>query len=641
MISFAGLFIAILFMLFFGWLFCSAYAMGMKGCPKPDTRSIVVFCIYAFAGAILLYILMMQRHTVNVSDWWVRSYDNMLMLFSRPFLAILRLGGTVLFGEYNTLPCMIIAFPLKLFGYSFVRYVLVTYVFFYLPVCFIIFSILRKVLRVDCNHLFLLLIFLFTPIQIVKTAGFVDVACMIPAGLALLLVDDYDATIFDRNQIKRDVYISVLLLLSMLFRRYFACFIVGYMSALALLSLYQVKQGTKPKSKMLKNAFLNIAVIGFTALVIMVVFMSPLLFRILKNRYGVIYEAYAFTWSEKLYTLADTYGLLVPVLAFAGLVLSLFRKRFMKYACFCTISALATIYSFFTVQGGFGTFHVYIYMMQLFILSAIFIVHIIELLKNKSALKTFAVSIIYVLIFAADFVNCYVPPARTLLSGISFMFNEEYKPEVRNDLDQLYALAEYANSLTEGSNRSVYVLGGSALSEFTMEYLYKPQRSQGLNNQIKGRGDEIIDGFPVNFLAADIIITSYAESDDYGTVRRVLAREMNDSSSLIGRHFIRKDRRFELDGNAEAFVFEKQEEFTGDDLRQLAEYFTELYPGREELYAKRILVRQNQWDIQGQRNRGLAVKGIKWLLEKKILTPEELAAVTDRSVDEINLLAGN
>lgn len=644
MTSFIGLFIACFFMLFFGWLFYSAYAMGIKDYSKPNISSIFWFCLYSLASAVLVYYLLTQRHTIDISDWWTRSYNNMLMLFSHPFLAILRLGGTVLFGEYNTLPCMIIALPLKLFGYTFVRYVLINYVFFFVPVCFIMFSLLRKILQEGGGRdkLFLFLIFIFTPIQIPKTAGFIDVACMIPAALAILLIDDYDALTFNKTQIKRDVYISVLLLLSMLFRRYFACFIVGYMVGLALLSVYQVSiySGAESKLKMLRNAILNICVIALVALIIMAIFLGPLLLRILRNKYSVIYEADNLSTGAKLLVLADTYGWLLFVFASIGLILSLARKKFRKYACFCTISVLVTVYSFYRVQGYMNTFHAYIFMLQMFILTVIGMVHIVELLKDNVFWKNFALSI-YVIIFTVNFLNCYVPQSRLIFSGMSCMFDQAYSPDVRNDIDQLYELADYTNSLTNDTSKSVYILAGTSLSEYTMEYLHKPYKEEGLNRQIKGRGDIIIDGFPVNILIADIIITSFTDSDDDNNVHRIIARNLNDSTSLIGRHFTKNSRTFNLDGGAEVVLFEKQHDFSDDDLHELAEYFTELYPGKEDLYAKRILGRLSQWDIQGQRNRGLAIRGIKWLLNRHILTPEQLAAVTDRSVEEINMLAEN
>ena len=640
MISFAGLLIAVFFMMFFCWLFSDAYLMGMDDF-RTDRKIYAAFLLYAFAGAVLLYYLLMQERTIHASDWWIRSYTNMIMLFSQPLLAVLRLGGTVLFGEYNTLPCMITAFPLKLFGYSYVRYVLVNYAFFYVPACFIVFSILRKIFNRSYSHLLLFMTFMFVPIQIPRIGGFIDTSCLIPAALALLLMDGYDASSLGREQIKRDVYISVLLLLTMLFRRYFAFFIVGYMSAFGLLSLYQVYvySGSKPRTKVLMNAVMNIAVIGFTALVIMVVFLGPLLYRILMNKYAVLYAAWDAPMKEKLLELTKICGWFPFVFALIGLILSLARKRMRKYACFCAVSSVVTIFSFFSVQAMSG-FQAYTFIIQLFILSCIGIIHILELLKDYQAVKKSAV-LLCVLIFTANLLNCYFPVLRAFLRPVSMIFNDTHTPQVMNNIDSLYALADYVNAETENTDKKVYVLTGPSLSEYMMECLYKPYRAQGLNNHIKGRGDDLIDGFPVNILAADIIITSYSESDDYGTVWRVIARELNDESSLIGRHFTRKDRSFKLDDGAEAFVFEKQQEFTDDDLHGLADYFTELYPGREDLYAKRILGRLNQWDIQDHRNRALAVRGIKWLLDKKILTPEQLAAVTDRSVEEINLLAGH
>ena len=83
----------------------------------------------------------------------------------------------------------------------------------------------------------------------------------------MLLLKDYDALSLSREQIKRDVYISSVLLCTFMFRRYFAFYVEGYVSGLVLLSLYSVfaYSGSESKFKLFRNALLNIAVIGLFA----------------------------------------------------------------------------------------------------------------------------------------------------------------------------------------------------------------------------------------------------------------------------------------------------------------------------------------------------------------------------------------
>ena len=62
---------------------------------------------------------------------------------------------------------------------------------------------------------------------------------------------------------------------------------------------------------------------------------------------------------------------------------------------------------------------------------------------------------------------------------------------------------------------------------------------------------------------------------------------MNDSSSYIGRHF-NKVYETTLDNNVQAAIYEKNSEFTSDDINELRNYFTNLYPNEPDKFYNRI-----------------------------------------------------
>ena len=97
-------------------------------------------------------------------------------------------------------------------------------------------------------------------------------------------------------------------------------------------------------------------------------------------------------------------------------------------------------------------------------------------------------------------------------------------------------------------------------------------------------------------------------------------------------------KTFVLDRGVSAYVYEKQSDFERADLEYLAEYFSRAYPGRQAIFADRILGHADIWSIQAGRNRSLAVKMLKWFLEKGIFSPEMLAAITNKTVEEVNML---
>ena len=292
MVNLGGVIFWVLFALFFARLFVSAYNFGMNG--LRNNVNIVSGAVIAFAGTCICYYAVSRNVFVYFWDYkgyWSSAIMTMELLFSRPLLAAARLGGTIFFSDYNTILPMLAALPLKIAGYTFTRYVLVVYACFAVPAFFVLVSIIRTAAGRKYTIAAMLAVLFFPPLVLALLNGYIDIACLIPASLALLLVKDYDASSLDRTQIKRDVYISSLLLCTLLFRRYFAFFITGYIAALSLLSAYCVIK-SRSKIASLRNALANIAVIGLFALAVMAVFFGPMLWRILKDNYAGMYAGY-------------------------------------------------------------------------------------------------------------------------------------------------------------------------------------------------------------------------------------------------------------------------------------------------------------------------------------------------------------
>ena len=200
MISLAGVIFAVLFMYFFVWLFTSSYNFAVKGNPSkliPEKSNRLIFSAAVFAGGWICYWLLSQNRFVYYWDYggyWTHSFSQMNILFSSPILAIMRLGGSIWYADYNSILPTFLAIPLKLFGYTFTRYVLVNYMLFLVPVWLLLFAVMRlKVLR-SSNYSALVIVLLFTFTQFYRPMllGYVDVACLIPAALSMLLLNEYD-----------------------------------------------------------------------------------------------------------------------------------------------------------------------------------------------------------------------------------------------------------------------------------------------------------------------------------------------------------------------------------------------------------------------------------------------------------------
>lgn len=642
MISFTGLIFAMLFMSFFAWLFVNAYYFGVKQDMNSllhGRRHRVIFSLCAFTGALLCYYLVAQNRFIYYWDYggyWTHSFSQMKILFATPLLAILRLGGSIFFSDYNSILPTFVALPLKIFGYTFTRYVLVNYVLFLVPTCFIMSSVLVKQVGKRYVALIIFSAFAFTPFYLAMLNGFIDIACLIPASLALLLLKDYDALSLNREQVKRDVYISSLLLCTLLFRRYFVFYVEGYISALVMFSLYRAMKysGSQTKLTLLKNAAMNIIIIGTFALVIMTVFFGPMLYRVLTRSYSEAYAAWDAPMKNKILGIINRYGYFTFIFAVTGLVLSFITGRLRKYNCFCAICFVVSAATFFHVQK-MDMHHFYILAPELYFMSCTGMIQTIMLFRNKPVMR-FSVVMLFVIILSANVMNCYFPDTRFIFSPISKFFTDVHNPLQRNDIPELNALCDYVNSKTDGNDKSVYIASNGVLNFSTMDSLRKPYAQSPVHNLLRTGETLLISGFPVGFFDASIILSAYPYDKD--EVMKFFQVELSREDSLIGRHFTRDERTFKIDGGVTVYIYEKHSDFEQEDLDYIAEYFTKLFPGHEKIFADRILGREGIAETLGTKWNPKVVTVLRWLMKNGIFTPEQLAFATNRTIHEINML---
>ena len=645
MISLAGVIFAVVFTYFFVWLFTSAYKFSVKAdCWNlmPEKTNRLIFFAAVFAGGWMCYWLLSQNRFVYYYDlggYWTHSFSQMQILFSSPLLAIMRLGGSIWFADYNSILPTLLAIPLKLFGYTFTRYVLVNYMLFLVPVWLLLYAVMRlKVLRSSkYSALVIVLMFTFTQFYRPMLLGYVDIACLIPALLSMLLLDDYDPLNFSREQCKRDVYISSVLLCTFMFRRYFVFYVEGYIAGLAMLSLYRVMQDSSGRSKMqlLKNAVLNLAVIDVFALVIMTIFFGPMLKRILGTSYSADYAAWNAPLKQKILDIFNAYGYLPFVLAFAGVILSLVRRNMRKYACFCAVSLVITPMTFFYVQA-MGVQHLYIITVQLCILQCIGVIQIVEALHSKAFRRTLLA--LSVMLSFAGFANCFVPSVRPLCSPAAKLFSTTYNPLVRNDIPELNRLCDHLNALTKDTDKGICVFSSSVLNGSLMQSLRKPYDLNPLPNLYRLNADDFRHGFPTALFEADILVFTEPRPKNNSVIELMTSELLEGDSSVIGRHFKADEHKFMLDHNSVVHIYVKQYDFTEDDVKYVAACMSENDPAHKDIYAKWSLKPDNSNQTFSVKWNPMVVKVFRWLLRNNIFTAEQLGAAINRSPHEVTKL---
>lgn len=586
--------------------FAYCYRVGMGGLRWQvafDRNGWRVFGGFMIGVLLLCVYLLVQNRFVYYWDYggyWTMSYTQMKDVFADPVHAFGRLYVSICDNDYNLLLPTLISLPLQIFGYTFGRYVIVNVLFFFVPLSFILLSLCVKLgSRTEAinSHglvfeaVSLLCVVTFAVFYLAMLKGYVDVACLVPASLVVLLSTDYQPCVLDKRQVSRDLCISGCLLCAFLFRRSFAYFGVGYIVALTVYSVYEsVVPGNVSRLTRLMKSIANLLIVGGSALAVMYLLFRPMLVHVLTNNYAGQYAGYNAPMSEKVRTVFETFGIWTVTLSAACVVLAFVLKKYRKTASFCAVSMVVAAFAFFRVQN-MGIHHVYILAVGFFVTQFLAVLLIGSLFRRRVAVAISVAACLAVSVCGS--VNCFFPVARGALAPVSRLFPKEYYPFQRNDITELHRLVNYLNSLTAGTDSRVYIdASGSVLNNSIIDSLDKPYGTSPLNNQCFTADVDLRDGFPVDFLTARIIVTTDPVQLHLakGTqeVVRYLSEQVTDPSSPIGRHFTVAPVSFQLDDGVTAHVYVKQSEFEESDLQSLADYFTGYYPGYELLFANRI-----------------------------------------------------
>lgn len=591
------------FYLFFSY----CYRIGMGGLrwrAVLDRNGWRVFVAFMTGVLLLCTYLLVQNRFVYYWDYggyWTWSYTQMKDVFADPVHAFGRLYVSICDNDYNLLLPTLLSLPLKIFGYSFGRYVMVNVLFFFVPLSFVLLSLCVKLSSrtksvnshgIVFEAVSLLCVVTFNVFYLAMLKGYVDVACLLPASLVVLLSTDYQPCVLDKRQVSRDLCISGCLLCAFLFRRYFAYFVVGYAVALAVYSVYEsVVPGNVSRLMRLKKAVANLLIVGGSALVVMSLLFRPMLVHILTNDYAGQYAGYDAPVLEKIGSVFETFGLWTVALSATCVVLAFVLKKYRKTTSFCAVSMVVTTFAFFRVQN-MGIHHVYVLAAGFFVTQFLAVLLIGSLFRRRVAAAVFVAVCLVVSVCGS--VNCFFPMTRGAFAPVSKLFSKEYDPFQRNDIAELHRLVNYLNSLTAGTDMRVYIdASGSVLNNSIIDSLDKPYGTSPLINQCTTADVDLRDGFPVDFLTAKIVVTTdpvqlhLAEGTQ--EVVRYLSEQVMDPSSPIGRHFTEESASFQLDDGVQAHVYVKQSEFEERDLQLLASYFTGYYPGYKSLFADRIL----------------------------------------------------
>ena len=606
--------------------FWSCFRMGMGGVQNPlsDGRNVLLFIVASLLCLYLCYYLISQNDFVyywDLGGYWTLSYTTMNELFSHPYEAWKHIYHSIRHDDYNLLLPLLLSLPLKFFGYTFLRYAMLVCAIFLLPAMFFLSSVAWKLLEPPERHpgtygIILLILVTFNAFYGAVFNGYIDAGCLIPASLAVLLAIDSNLASWNRQQVVRDICIALLLLCTFLMRRYFAYFIVGYMTALVICTLLGAVSDGKNWRDSCRPVVKNFCVIGGTATAVLLIFCMPIVKHIFYTDYSQQYVGYDLPFWEKVSGAVDYFGIFVIAMAIIAVIASVISGRWRRMTVFLFVMAIVTALDFFKVQA-MGFQHVYTICVPIALLLFLAYAQLSRCRLNTHHLVTTLFSLILILgmLHSFRFAQSWLTaPLASVYPAVTF------RPLQRGDIQELRALAAYLDEQADFDDLNVYVLAsGATLNSSIFDALDKPYGTGAVRHLFGTHDVDLRDGFPADFLKADIVVVT--DPIDLhlapGTqeVVRYLATEVQDADSPIGRHFQKDTREFALDPSVEtlpadfhiryrlfkdayddmfqrgmrAIIYRKVSEFTEDDLQSLADYYTDIYPGQEKIFADRIL----------------------------------------------------
>lgn len=346
------------------------------------------FIIFILMASFIIWYLHTEEtiYTWDSCVYWIKginlekqAYNNLIQMFAS-------VKTTLGSQEYNDMAAVPLIPFIHIFGASFTKYVLYNYILYYSPACIILSLYIVRIVEnskfTPYKYLFAYFITMFFPgLFLPLSNGYLDIVGIAIIGLMLHTVIEWDYTNININTIIKLSILSLLLLLS---RRWYAFFIVGFYFAIGVQFIIYEFLFPELKCRKCRNTFINlISIAGICILVLL--FLAPEIFSLfLGNDYSNAYQAYKTrTFYNDFYNVIKDFGFILFCFAFLGIIfkiiLEIRENKIHKIMCHLMISTVVSFILFEKVQS-LGEHHRYL-LMPLFLTAIIYF--LLKLLDSK------------------------------------------------------------------------------------------------------------------------------------------------------------------------------------------------------------------------------------------------------------------
>ncbi len=572
----------------------------MKGFVKTDSNSHKDVWIYGLTTGVLGVILVVA---VNLFAGWysgaeriVRYWDlggywglwmefgGQMGLYSRGAMA--ELLRSLSEREINYLAMAPLSFWYRWLGPEFQTYVCALLNVYLVPFFVLFLTGVPVVVWRRRVPLWSLLVWMtavvgFAPLYQPVLLGYPDVMGLLVVAMVLFLCSD---EWYFRFAPGRALVLGGILLCLTLIRRWYMFWAFGFLLALALVALAELRRG-RAGWKPLAACAANLALAGITVLLTVQAFLPGLIWQ----RVGVDYRDYYTAYRvgpviPQLRGLWHHFGPFWSLAALGGItvVLTGCGARLRRFGVLTALSAILATAAFLQIQT-FSTHHRYLLVVNVLIFLSLGWFWLGERLKTAAARLT--AGAVVVVITAATWISVWTPCGAEAVPGVlkPLLSPEHCPPMVRHDWPQLRDMVSDLRRKTSGRDpwKPIYVLASSqVLNGDVLNRLGWPWVSRVVPNMLPLCAVDRIDGFPQEFFLARYVLVGRPVQLHLAPreqrVVSVLAESLLDNEAL-GRHY-RRIGAYRLDHGVEALLYEKVGPCDRGTLNALRSVFHSAYP---------------------------------------------------------------
>jgi hypothetical protein len=555
----------------------------------------IIVCEVVLASiSILMSAIIGKNQFIYFWDYsreWNSAIQVSRGLYSAPLEALRDIYHTINKSDYNHFMPLLVALPMQVFGMSYASYVIITQVFYMCPALVLITVCVNKTLVISGykppRFSVLLLFIAFTPIlYYVLLDGFMDppVLMLVCAGLLLSLEFDYE-----RIDLKRSALIVTTLILSVLFRRHFAYWVIGFLCSQLVAVLFQIVSKKGHRVSILKGFSLNILFGVGVGAIVFALFFRGLLTRSIFNNFSEAYIAYNVSWAGKIGQIINIYGIFILFLAIiVPAVLMIIRPRTRTIVCSLFINILVTgLLLMRVLQMNFH--HHYLIIVQLILLVALSIAGITSLIDSRIVRN--AVVLCFAAVCGINFLG-YFSQKLSFLAFPPLFSQTKYHPKYREDIPTILRMVDDLNDMSKDGS-GIYVLSSSAtMNSNLLELANLPSTTRAIPQLMPTHDVDLRDGFPTDFFKARILVVcdpiQLHLADGTQEVVRYLAAQILDKKSYLGRHYD-LFKEYNLQKGVVSKIYLKRTDLVQEDYQNLRSYFEKLYPGYGKMFSDQII----------------------------------------------------